>query len=101
MIRHGRGLFKALHHGSSGQTGKHCVCLRNAPTDRAQIQTQFRGLSLNSVLTCRTVKRTIVVSCHIPTNSPLVFMSCLMSVNKSRDSSVGIALGYGLDDRGF
>jgi hypothetical protein len=29
-----------------------------------------------------------------------VFNSCLPFLNKSRDSSVGIALGYRLDDRG-
>jgi hypothetical protein len=26
---------------------------------------------------------------------------CYLNYSKSRDSSVGIALGYGLDDRGF
>jgi hypothetical protein len=31
---------------------------------------------------------------------PLHFSPPISSINKSRDNSVGIALGYGLDDRG-
>jgi hypothetical protein len=29
------------------------------------------------------------------------FVACLISQRKRRDSSVGIALGYGLDDQGY
>jgi hypothetical protein len=31
---------------------------------------------------------------------PIIAFSCVHRLHKNRDSSVGIALGYGLDDRG-